>query len=129
MQRRELLATSGAMASLAMFSGHAFAQSTTGGKIIPWADQPPPVPPPASDVIGPNAVGGSQLLDHAKRQVLRHRSLQQAEDRCETWKLEVAGSVAKPRHLTLDGPEGSAPTESDHHHGMLRQQWLPVLSQ
>src|ERR1700729_3494807 len=49
MQRRELLATSGAMVSLAMFSGQAFAQSATGGKIIPWTDQPPPVPPPAAN--------------------------------------------------------------------------------
>ena len=74
MQRRELL-WSGAAAGIAMVSGRAFAQ-TSGEKLIAWTDQPPPIPPPAHDVIH-NLTGWevTRCLDHAKRQVLQHRPL------------------------------------------------------
>ena len=50
MQRRDLL-RSGALAGIAFLSDRAFAQSgATGDKLIPWSDQPPPVPAPLENV-------------------------------------------------------------------------------
>ena len=50
MQRRDLL-RSGGFAGIAMLSGRAFAQTgVAGDKLIPWSDQPPPVPPPLENV-------------------------------------------------------------------------------
>jgi hypothetical protein len=49
MHRRDLL-RAGILSGLAMVTERAFAQSASG-KIIPWADQPPPIPPPAQNAI------------------------------------------------------------------------------
>jgi DMSO/TMAO reductase YedYZ molybdopterin-dependent catalytic subunit len=102
MQRREFLASSGAMAGLAMFSGHAFAQSATGGKIIPWADQPPPIPPPAVNVIQGLTRWedlDSWITPNDKFFGIGHYGWPAIDEK--TWKLNVGGSVAKPAALTL----------------------------
>jgi hypothetical protein len=50
MRRRDLL-RSGALAGIALLSDCAFTQSgATGEKLLPWSDQPPPVPPPLANV-------------------------------------------------------------------------------
>ena len=45
MLRRTVLG--GAIAGAALLQGRSFAQS--GQKVIPWSDQPPPVPPPLAN--------------------------------------------------------------------------------
>src|SRR5215831_909131 len=49
MYRRDLL-RAGILSGLALVTERAFAQSAAG-KTIPWADQPPPIPPPAQNAI------------------------------------------------------------------------------
>ena len=74
LQRRAVLG--GAIAGAALLQGRAFAQSGPNLKTIPWSDQPPPVPAPLENVVkGQTALGGPELVDHTKRQVLQHRPL------------------------------------------------------
>jgi hypothetical protein len=62
-QRRDVL--TGALAAISVYSGGALAQSeTTGAKLIPWSDQPPP-PSIALRDQGAGALGGTGLLDHS----------------------------------------------------------------
>src|SRR5690348_13453201 len=49
MHRRDLIRT-GILTGFALLTERAFAQSASG-KIIPWSDQPPPIPPPAQNAI------------------------------------------------------------------------------
>ena len=74
MHRRDLL-LAGVATGFALFSEQAFAQSTSG-KVVPWADQPPPIPPPAQNAVhNLTAWESLELLAHAERQVLQHRPL------------------------------------------------------
>ena len=69
MHRRDLL-RAGVLTGFALFTEQAFAQSASG-KVIPWADQPPPIPPPAQNAIhNLTAWESLEFLDHAERQVL-----------------------------------------------------------
>jgi DMSO/TMAO reductase YedYZ molybdopterin-dependent catalytic subunit len=74
-----------------------------GEEVVPWADQPPPVPTAASGVVQnlpkwedlnswltPNARFFS--VAHYDRPVIDEKS----------WTLEIAGSVGRPLQLTLD---------------------------
>ena len=49
MDRRDLL-RAGVLSGFALLTERAFAQPASG-KTIPWADQPPPIPPPAQNAI------------------------------------------------------------------------------
>ena len=101
--RRDLLVRAGA-AGTALLAGHALAQQgTPAERLVPWSDQPQPVPPPLANVIQgltrwedldawitPNDKFFS--IAHYNRPVIDGRA----------WRLDVAGSVAKPLTLTLD---------------------------
>ena len=104
MQRRELLASGGAIASLAMFASHALAQSATGGKLIPWSDRPPPLPSPIDKVVT-NLQRWEDLdtwiTPNDKLFGVGHYGYPTIDEK--TWKLNVAGSVAKPAAFTLAG--------------------------
>ena len=67
MRRRELL-RSGTLAGIALLADRALAQSgATGGKLIPWSDQPPSVPPPLENVAkGLARWEDLEFLDHAQ---------------------------------------------------------------
>ena len=103
MQRRDLL-RSGALAGIALLSDRAFAQSgATGEKLIPWSDQPPPVPPPLANV----AKGltrwedlGSWITPNDKFFSIAHYN--RPEIVPKTWRLDVSGQVGNPTTLTLD---------------------------
>ena len=61
------LLQSGALAAIALLSDRALLSPGQHGKLIPWADQPPPVPPPAQGCDQePDALGGPRFLDHAE---------------------------------------------------------------
>src|SRR5690349_18134394 len=103
MQRRELL-LSGAAAGIAIASGRALAQSlTSGDKLIPWTDIPPPVPEPLQ-----NGVKGvtrwedlsSWITPNDKWFSIAHYERPQIDPK--TWQLEIGGLVAKPTALSLD---------------------------
>ena len=93
----------GAVAAAALLQGRAFAQPASNQGVVPWSDQPPPVPPPLANVakgltrweeldawITPNEKFFS--IAHYNRPVIDQRA----------WRLDVAGLVAKPLALTLD---------------------------
>src|SRR3954453_6599779 len=100
LQRRMVLG--GAVAGAAMLSGGAFAQPGVNPVVIPWSDQPPPVPPPLASVIK----GQSRWEDldgwitpndrffsiaHYNRPVIDEKA----------WRLDVTGMVGKPLTLPL----------------------------
>ena len=52
LQRRDALLSGGAAAGLLLLKQHRFALAAqTEERVIPWVDQPPPVPPPAQKAI------------------------------------------------------------------------------
>ena len=104
--RRDFLASGGrALAALAIFRS-AMAQAfpaRLGEEVVPWADQPPPVPaaevgvvqnlPKWEDLntwVTPNERFFS--IAHYDRPVIDEK----------TWALEIGGSVVRPLRLTLD---------------------------
>src|SRR5690349_17760257 len=103
MQRRELL-LSGAAAGIAIASGRALAQSlTSGDKLIPWADIPPPVPEPLQNVVKGVTRWedlSSWITPNDKWFSIAHYERPQIDPK--TWRLEIGGLVAKQTVLTLD---------------------------
>ena len=103
MQRRDLL-RSGALAGIALLSDRAFAQSGAAGeKLIPWSDQPPPVPPPLANV----AKGltrwedlESWITPNDRFFSIAHYNRPQID--AKTWRLDVSGLVDHPTTLTLE---------------------------
>jgi hypothetical protein len=68
LRRRDVLLGGGATASIALLQASALAQSgPISGTLIPWIDQPPPVPPAAKAVKALSRGGGPGLVDHSKR--------------------------------------------------------------
>ncbi len=101
LQRRTVLG--GALAGAALLQNRAFAQSGSNQKVIPWSDQPPPVPPPLANV----AKGLTRWEDldawitpNEKFFSIAHYNRPVIDDKA--WRLDVAGMVAKPLTLTLD---------------------------
>jgi DMSO/TMAO reductase YedYZ molybdopterin-dependent catalytic subunit len=101
LQRRTVLG--GAIAGAALLQRRAFAQSGPNQTVIPWSDQPPPVPPPLENVvkgltrwedldswITPNDKFFS--IAHYDRPVIDEKA----------WRLDVAGMVTKPLTYTLN---------------------------
>jgi DMSO/TMAO reductase YedYZ molybdopterin-dependent catalytic subunit len=107
MQRRDLL-RSGALAGIALLSDRAFAQSGAAGeKLIPWSDQPPPVPPPLANV----AKGltrwedlGSWITPNDKFFSIAHYNRPDIDPKA--WRLDVSGQVGNPTTLTLGQLKG-----------------------
>ena len=103
MQRRELL-RSGTLAGIALLADRALAQSgATGGKLIPWSDQPPSVPPPLENVAKGLARWEdleSWITPNDKFFSIAHYNRPQIDDK--TWRLGVSGLVDHPSTLTLD---------------------------
>lgn len=101
MHRRDVL-RGGALAGAALLSARAFAQSAAGAKIIPWLDQPAPIPPPATGVIKnltPWSELGEWITPNDKFFAIGHYNWPTIDEK--DWKLGVDGMVAKPATLTL----------------------------
>ena len=104
LQRRDFLVASSALAGVAMmdcFGMGALAQGAD--EIVPWADHPEPIPPPAQGVIKnltPWEDLDSWITPNAKFFSIGHYEWPKLDP--ATWKLDIVGSVGTPLSLTLD---------------------------
>ena len=101
LQRRAVLG--GAVAGAALLGRHAFAQPGLNATVIPWSDQPQPVPPQLANV----ARGltrweelGDWITPNEKFFSIAHYNRPVIDEK--VWRLEVAGMVAKPLTLTIE---------------------------
>jgi DMSO/TMAO reductase YedYZ molybdopterin-dependent catalytic subunit len=101
LRRRTVLGN--ACAGLALLHGRAFAQGDAeSAKLLPWIDQPPPVPSPLA-----NAVKGQTLWEDLDSWItpndrffsVAHYDRPVIDEKA--WRLDVAGMVAKPLTLTV----------------------------
>lgn len=103
LQRRDLLLRGGAVAGMALLHGGAFAQTAaSGATLIPWSDQPPPVPPPVAGIIRAQTPWerlDSWITPNDKFFAIGHYNWPEID--AKTWRLEVAGLVGKPVSLSL----------------------------
>jgi len=100
MHRRDLLRAS-VLTGFALFTEQVFAQSTSG-KAIPWADQPPPIPPPAQGIIHNLTAWeslDSWITPNDKFYSIAHYNRPTID--AAIWRLNLSGLV-KPTALTLD---------------------------
>ena len=100
MHRRDLL-LAGAATGFALLTERVFAQSTSG-KVIPWADQPPPIPPPAQDVVHNQTAWeslDSWITPNDKFFSIAHYNRPTID--AAAWRLNLSGLV-RPTVLTLD---------------------------
>jgi len=101
--RREVLLGSGA-ASGALLLGRGFASAAeTREQLIPWADQPPPVPPPAQAVVKtltPWENLDSWITPDDKFFGVGHYEWPAID--AATWRLDVVGQVDSPHTYTLN---------------------------
>jgi DMSO/TMAO reductase YedYZ molybdopterin-dependent catalytic subunit len=101
LQRRGLLLGGGAAAGAALLHARASAQSGAG-RLLPWIDQPAPIPPPAAGVI--RKLTRWEELDtwitpNQKFFAVGHYDWPEIDAR--SWRLEVAGMVGRPLTLGL----------------------------
>jgi DMSO/TMAO reductase YedYZ molybdopterin-dependent catalytic subunit len=103
LQRRNVLLGGGAAAGVALLQGSAFAQlSSAGEKLIPWIDQPPPVPAAAAAIKALTRVEDldSWITPNDKFFCIGHYNIPAID--AKAWRLDVTGLIAKPLMLTLD---------------------------
>jgi DMSO/TMAO reductase YedYZ molybdopterin-dependent catalytic subunit len=101
MRRRDLL-LGGALMSIGLVSQSTLAQSSDA-RIIPWDDQPAPVPPQAENVIKGLTRWedlDTQVTPNDKFFSIAHYNRPQIDP--QTWRLDVSGEISKPMSLTLD---------------------------
>jgi DMSO/TMAO reductase YedYZ molybdopterin-dependent catalytic subunit len=103
MQRRDLL-LGGAMTGASLIASRAFAQKA--GKVIPWSDQPPPVPAAAAAIkaLSPWEALDSWITPNGQFFSIAHYDVPSIDDKA--WRLDVSGLVRKPITLTLDQLKG-----------------------
>src|SRR6185437_1187183 len=99
MHRRDLL-RGGILTGFALLTERVFAQSASG-KVIPWADQPQPIPPPAQNAIHNLTAWeslDSWITPNDKFFSIAHYNRPTID--ASTWRLSLSGLV-KPIALTL----------------------------
>jgi DMSO/TMAO reductase YedYZ molybdopterin-dependent catalytic subunit len=102
MELKRRTVVSGAVAAGVLLQGRALAQSASGLRVIPWSDQPAPVPPPLANVvkgITPWESLDSWITPNDQFFSIAHYDRPIIEEKA--WRLDVAGMVAKPMTLTL----------------------------
>ena len=102
LQRRDLMIGGGALVGMSLLQGRAFAQSKRG-TVIPWSDQPPPVPPPAAGIIRSQTAWenlNSWITPNDKFFAIGHYDWPQIDPK--DWRLDIGGLVENPAKLTLD---------------------------
>jgi DMSO/TMAO reductase YedYZ molybdopterin-dependent catalytic subunit len=101
LQRRTVL--SGAVAGVVLLHGRAFAQSGPNQKVIPWSDQPPPVPTPLENVIKGQTYWenlDSWITPNDKFFSIAHYERPVIDEKSS--RLDVAGKVDKPATFKLN---------------------------
>jgi len=96
-QRRTVLG--GAIAGAALLQSRAFAQTGPNQKIIPWSDQPPPVPPGALKNLNRWEDLDSWITPNDKFFSVVHTDIPPFDEK--TWRLDLAGMVARPVAFSL----------------------------
>jgi DMSO/TMAO reductase YedYZ molybdopterin-dependent catalytic subunit len=103
LQRRDFLFGAGALAGVALHHGRALAQIRPASEaLIPWIDQPPPVPPAAAGIIRTLTRWeelNTWITPNDKFFSVGHYDWPQIDEK--DWRLDVAGLVTKPLSLTL----------------------------
>jgi len=99
--RRDFLAGGGSAAGIALLYGPAVAQTGAPERVVPWIDQPAPVPAAAAAIKAqtPWEQLDSWITPNDKFFSIAHYNVPTIDE--ETWRLEVTGLVAKPLTLTL----------------------------
>jgi DMSO/TMAO reductase YedYZ molybdopterin-dependent catalytic subunit len=86
-----------------MLSTRTFAQS--GTRVIPWIDQPAPIPPAIAEnglknLTSWEELGGSWITPNNKFFSIAHYNRPQIDGK--TWRLDLDGRVGQPSTLSLD---------------------------
>ena len=93
--RRDLLVRAGAAAGTALLADHALAQpGTTAERLVPWSDQPQPVPPPLANIIQGQTRWedlDAWITPNDKFFSIAHYNRPAIDERA--WRLDVAGST------------------------------------
>lgn len=103
--RRTVLQASAALAGLAALGTPlaALASPTAAGEtVIPWLDQPVPIPPPAQGILGQPLVWeevGSQITPSEKFFTVAHNGMQIIRE--ADWRLDITGLVDHPVSFSL----------------------------
>ncbi|HEX4767729.1 MAG TPA: sulfite oxidase [Lichenihabitans sp.] len=104
LQRRDVLLGSGAAAGLMLLDRYGFALAAQAGdKLVPWSDQPSPVPPPAQAVIRnltPWEDLDTWITPNDKFFSIGHYEWPALDP--AKWRLDVLGQVGTPLSLKLD---------------------------
>ncbi len=104
--RRAVLQGGAALAGLALFGAPLealLAPVADGYEVIPWLDQPPPVPEPAREIVGQQLVWeelGAQLTPNIKFFTVAHFGVPIIRE--PGWRLDITGLVDRPLSLTLE---------------------------
>jgi DMSO/TMAO reductase YedYZ molybdopterin-dependent catalytic subunit len=89
----------GAIAGAALLQSSALAQSGSNLKVIPWSDQPPPVPPGALKALTRWEDLDTWITPNNKFFSIVHTDVPPIDEK--TWRLDLAGMVAKPVTFTF----------------------------
>jgi DMSO/TMAO reductase YedYZ molybdopterin-dependent catalytic subunit len=99
--RRDFLAGGSATAGMALFQSRAFGQTGSAERVVPWVDQPAPVPAAAAAIKAqtPWEQLDAWITPNEKFFAIAHYDVPTIDEK--NWRLEVTGLVAKPLTLTL----------------------------
>ena len=107
LQRRDVLVQAGAVAGTMLLQAGGLARTVaaqpSAGTVIPWLDQPAPVPPPLEGIIRnqtPWEKLDSWITPNDRFFAIGHYDWPQID--AKDWRLEIAGLVDRPVSLTLD---------------------------
>jgi DMSO/TMAO reductase YedYZ molybdopterin-dependent catalytic subunit len=102
LQRRDFLVGAGAVGASLFASGLPSAFGAEAERVVPWLDQPEPIPPPAQGIIKdltPWQDLTSWITPKDKFFAIGHYNWPEIDP--NSWKLTISGLVENPRTLTL----------------------------
>ena len=103
LHRRDLLLSTAAASALLFIDNHTGVMAETGDQLVPWTDQPVPVPPPAQAVVRnltPWENLDSWITPDDKFFGVAHYEWLALDP--AKWRLDIGGHVEKPISLALD---------------------------
>ena len=129
LQRRDALLSSGAAAGILLLKQHRFALAAqTEERVIPWVDQPPPVPPPAQGAIHnltPWERLDSWITPNEKFFYIAHYEVPKIDP--AAWRLDVARARRHAAPPDAGRSESPAAARGDLYLGMFGKQRIAVF--